>query len=150
MPTPRAALLALSLVFASVAHGERPDLSWLAGAWCGEQGAKSTEEHWLPERGGLMLGLNRTVAPGKTSFEFMRIEFTSNSARFVGQPGGAPPVAFELISAAANRVTFANPQHDFPKRVQYARSGDSLTARVDDGRDDGAAEEFKWTRCARP
>jgi hypothetical protein len=137
----------LLLVCVSALADERPDLSWLAGAWCSHDSGQSIEEHWLAERGGLMLGVNRTVTPKGASFEFLRIEFTGKAKSFVAQPGGAPPTRFDLVSAAPNAVTFANPQHDFPKRIRYARDGEFLTARVDNGPDDGNAQEFRWSRC---
>jgi hypothetical protein len=124
-----------------------PDLSWLAGAWCNDDGKRSLEEHWLAERGGLMLGVNRTVTSRGAAFEFLRIEFRADAVRYIAQPGGAPPVAFTLASAAPQRVAFTNPAHDFPKRVQYWRVGDVLRARVDDGTDAGSADEFTWKRC---
>ena len=126
---------------------EPPDLSWLAGAWCNNDGKRSVEEHWLTERGGLMLGMNRTVTARGAAFEFLRIELKPDAVRYIAQPGGAPPVAFTLATAAPQRAAFANPAHDFPRRVQYWRVGDVLHARVDDGTDTGAAEEFTWKRC---
>jgi hypothetical protein len=126
---------------------EPPDLSWLAGAWCHDDGKRSVEEHWLTERGGLMLGVNRTVTPRGAAFEFLRIELKRDAVRYVAQPGGAPPVAFMLATAAPQRVAFTNPAHDFPKRVQYWREAEVLRARVDDGTDEGTAEEFTWRRC---
>ena len=143
----RACVLALLLVCTSATAGESPDLSWLAGAWCSHDSDQTIEEHWLVERGGLMLGVNRTVTPKGASFEFLRIELAGKATRFVAQPGGAPPTRFDLVRAAPNAVTFANPQHDFPKRIRYARDGEYLTARVDNGRDDANALEFRWSRC---
>jgi hypothetical protein len=127
--------------------GEPPDLRWLAGAWCHAEAGRSIEEHWLVERGGLMLGVNRTIGQSGAAFEFLRIELKPGAVRYIAQPGGAPPVAFALVAADTRRIVFANPAHDFPKRVQYWRNGDVLHARVDDGTDAGAAEEFTWKRC---
>jgi Domain of unknown function (DUF6265) len=146
----RTCLLPLLLACTSVRADEHPDLNWLAGAWCSHDANQSSEEHWLAERGGLMLGVNRTVTAKGASFEFLRIELAGKTARFVAQPGGAPPTRFDLVSAAPNSVTFANPQHDFPKRIRYARDGELLTARVDNGHDDATAQEFKWSRCTQP
>ena len=60
--------------------------------------------------------------------------------------------AFPAERVAQDRVVFANPSHDFPKRVIYARpDADTLHARVDDGRDDGKALEWTWRRdCDAP
>lgn len=140
--------IALLLIAGPALCAEPPDLSWLAGAWCNDDGDRSFEEHWLAERGGLMLGVNRTVTPRGVAFEFLRIERKAGAVRYIAQPGGAPPVAFTLATSAPQRAAFTNPAHDFPKRVQYWREGDVLHARVDDGTDAGAAEEFTWKRCA--
>jgi hypothetical protein len=148
--TVRAVLLLALIAISSAASAERPDLSWLSGYWCTRGDGTSSEEYWLPERGGLMLGLNRSVGKKRTNFEFMRIEIAADGARFIGQPSGVPPTIFTMISASGSKASFANPQHDFPKRVHYARSGDTLTARVDDGSDSGKALEFKWELCAPP
>lgn len=151
MKSTAVSLLLSLLASASVMAEDKLDLDWLAGHWCSRDAKESSEEYWLPARGGIMLGLNRSVARNRTSFEFMRIEFTGKGARFLGQPSGAPPTSFELVDAGARQVTFANPQHDFPKRIRYARNGETLTARVDDGREDSQEDnkslEFKWQRC---
>lgn len=141
------ALLALLMSPTSPAR-DKPDLGWLAGHWCADDGETSTEEHWLPERGGLMLGLGRSITKNATEFEFLRIELSGDETRYVAQPGGGAPTAFELVDADVGMATFTNPQHDFPKRVRYVRTGNTLQARVDDGSTDGKALEFKWQRCA--
>jgi hypothetical protein len=41
---------------------------------------------------------------------------------------------------------FANPDHDFPKRIVYERSEDELTARAEG--DDGNVLTFRWKRIA--
>lgn len=139
-------LLGLALA-APALPDDRVDLDWLAGHWCAQNDKGSFEEHWLPARGGLLLGLGRSVAKQRTQFEFLRIELAGAKTRYVAQPGGAPPTSFALVEARAGQVTFANPQHDFPKRIRYSRSADTLTARVDDGSDDGQALEFEWRPC---
>jgi hypothetical protein len=142
------ALLGLLLSPMVPAHAQ-PDLGWLVGHWCAEDADKSSEEHWLPLRGGLMLGLGRSVAKESTHFEFLRIEFSGTTARYVAQPDGAPPTIFQLVDSDPGTVTFTNPQHDFPKRIRYTRTGETLSARVDDGTNEGTALEFKWHRCTK-
>jgi hypothetical protein len=137
-----ASLVAMTPASAS----EAIDLDWLAGAWCSE-GASNSEEHWLRREGGLMLAMSRTVTKKGTEFEFVRIEFDAKGARYIAQPSGGPATVFELVNAAPNQVTFANPQHDFPKRIRYTRQGDSLIARIDAGTDDSRHREFRWTPC---
>jgi hypothetical protein len=51
---------------------------------------------------------------------------------------------------AADSVTFANPQHDFAKRIGYQRAGDALTAWIDGGDASKGRQEFPMKRGQRP
>ncbi|HEX7114641.1 MAG TPA: DUF6265 family protein, partial [Steroidobacter sp.] len=146
MKIPRTIVLPVLLFGATASAGSPLSLDWMAGQWCNRHGSEFSEEHWFPNRGGLMLGVNRSVSEDGTTFEFLRIEFTGERARFVAQPGGAPPTTFELASSGPHEVSFANPQHDFPKRIFYKRDRETLIARIDDGTDNGQAIEFRWHR----
>lgn len=44
------------------------DLAWLAGRWLGEGLGGVAEEVWLPESGGAMLGMFRSLQGGQVSF----------------------------------------------------------------------------------
>ncbi len=148
MKTARGVFLLLT-IFGGASHAAEPvNLDWLAGAWCADGDGYFSEEHWLPARGGLMLAVSRTVTKRGTAFEFLRIELDPNEgARYVAQPSGGPATVFAMTEAAPQSVTFANPQHDFPKRIRYTRDGDKLAARIDGG-DDNNARSFVWRRCA--
>ncbi len=62
------------------------EFDWLAGQWCGGGGERKIEEVWLPEAGGALLGMSRTVRGGVTeSFEFMRLVPAGQDADFVIQ-----------------------------------------------------------------
>jgi hypothetical protein len=146
-----AGLLSATLAAGSATAPRAPDLAWLAGSWCGEAGGTVSEEIWMAPRGGLMLGMHRDTRAGRAAaFEFLRIELRNGTATYLAQPGGRAATAFELRSASAHAVTFANDRHDFPKRVIYERVHSSrLKARVDDGTDEGTAQEWIWAACAR-
>ncbi len=119
-------------------------LDWLSGSWRMEREGTVIEEQWTTPRGGMMLGVSRTVklSPEKTvAFEFLRIEQRRDSLVYIAQPGGHPPTEFKLESASENQYLFANPQHDFPKRVRYTRNADgSVTARIEDETGKNAVE----------
>lgn len=135
----------LSLMLAPLAQAA--ELDWLAGDWCNG----GSEEHWLAERGGLLLGLNRSGGD-KVFFEFLRIDFVDGKARYHAQPGGRPAVLFAEFERSPQAIGFANPQHDFPRRIRYWREGERLHAAVDDG-DGGGVQRYQWSRCpaaARP
>jgi len=128
-----------------------PDFGWLSGHWCSGSGADLLEEHWLSSRGDPMLGLGRTLKAGKTvSFEFMRISHAGGITNYFAQHQGAAPVAFRLTAAGANWARFENPQHDFPRRVEYRRTPDGLHAEIA-GPGEGDKERvisFTYRPCA--
>jgi hypothetical protein len=124
-------------------------LSWLAGSWCGSSDGVANEELWLAERGGLMLGMHRDTKESKAiSFEFLRIERRDGGYVYVAQPGGQPPTEFAQSASGSRSVTFANPAHDFPKRIRYRSAAPaSLEVRIDDGTDSGMSMSWKWSQC---
>jgi hypothetical protein len=145
-----AACAASSLAAESAAP---PDFGWLNGYWCAESGGRLVEEYWLPAVSdpSLLVGVSRTVKGGKTvNFEFLRIERDAGGANYLAQPQGAPPIPFRLTASGENWARFENPQHDFPKRVEYRRTAGGLHAEIagpgEDGKD--LVIPFEYQPCA--
>ena len=113
------------------------DVAWMAGGWqTAPSGRRQVEEHWTKPAGGSMMGMSRTVAGDKTvEFEYLRIEQRADGIYYVAHPKArCPGTDFKLTRASATEAVFENPQHDFPKRIIYRKSGDdSLTASIDGG-----------------
>jgi hypothetical protein len=109
-------------------------LKWMAGCWeMSGASLRVTNESWMAPRGGLMLGMSRTVE-GDTAreFEALRIERRRGVATYVAQPGGGAPTAFGATTLTDSLVVFANPAHDFPQRILYRRlTRDSIVARIE-------------------
>lgn len=156
-----AGLLALSTGVASPGRSAEPaaaaskidGLAFLAGSWITEDGPARIEEHWTCPGPGAMFGMGRTIAKGKTAFfEYLRIEERPDGVFYVAQPKGNPPTPFKLVKSEAGSVVFENPEHDFPKRILYAKGpGDTLVARVEGGAaSKEKAEEFRYRRLAEP
>lgn len=145
----------LLLVGPFVCAGEdaQTDLGWLSGHWCGGDDGETIEESWLPPRGGYTLGVSRTMRGEKrTAFEFLRIEPVDGVPTYVAQPGGQAPTRFKRSAGGEQWVRFENPEHDFPQRIEYRRSGDQLVASIS-GPGDGGKEmtiPFELRRCGRP
>lgn len=143
-------LLGFSQAPKSAAPPVLADLAWLAGAWIEHKNGVDTEEHWMTPKGGLMMGMNRTVRPdGKTSFENLRIAQVGDKVVYLASPGGrTPPTEFPLVKLESKRAVFENPDHPFPRRIIYALDASgSLMARIEgtiQGRD--ASREWKWER----
>ena len=129
---PRNSLLAALLLGCGTASAQPAAPAWLAGCWQGEAGSSAANayEAWAAPRAGRMLGISQTVRGTNSIFEYMRIDANEKGLRFTPQPGGKPPVEFVAETIEPGRIVFANPQHDFPKYVEYQRNGDTLTARL--------------------
>lgn len=123
------------------------ELAWLAGCWSGRDGGRLSEECWLHPEGGLMLGINRTVDGDRTAFEFLRIVDEGGAVTLLASPAGSEPVPFTLTEVEPSRAVFANPEHDFPQRITYAREGERLVATVEAQRDgEWRGFDLVWTR----
>jgi hypothetical protein len=122
-------------------------LAWLAGTWESEEPTgPHTVEHWLAPEGGTMLGVNRTAVDGRTVFfEYLRIEARAEGPAYLASPVGRdPPTTFVATAAGPSWITFANPEHDFPQRIEYRREGDRLQMRIS-GVEAGAPKASAWS-----
>lgn len=151
----RRLLLVMALAAAPAAAAQDGGLDWLAGHWCGGSGDRQLEEAWLPEAGGELLGMARTVEAGEVrSFEFMRIVADGAGASFHAQPGGAPATGFEAEARGDGWIRFVNEAHDFPNRVEYRRDGERLLAWISGPHPDGGEAPlriaFEYDRCPAP
>jgi hypothetical protein len=130
-----AGLALASVAAATVVPGpDLKELAWLSGEWVSEAPEGWTEEHWTADRGGVMLGLNRSGKGNKaTGFEFMRIQRdTMGRVVFWASPGGKSPVGFMRTDGNRTKAVFENPKNDYPQRVVYERSRDVLTGTISD------------------
>lgn len=108
-----------------------PEFAWLAGTWCGGEAGETIEESWLAPRGGELLGLSRTTREGQVvAFEFLRIAVVKGVPTYLAQPGGRAPTVFARSDGGEQWVRFENPAHDFPRRIEYRRTGDTLHAEI--------------------
>jgi hypothetical protein len=161
---PAAGAILVLIVLASAASGaETPspplptlvaNLAWLAGDWSGTAGDLEMEETWLEPKGGALLGLHRDVRAGAdramVSFEYMRIAETAGGIVFYGSPGGKPPTPFALVESGERRAVFANPSHDYPRRIAYwLDQAGALHARIE-GASGADPEEWVWRPAPPP
>jgi hypothetical protein len=127
-----AAGLALLLMGQAAPPASVADLAWMSGHWESVRGGRWTEESWSAPRGGVMLGHSRSGSnDALREFEFLRLQAGADGVPvYLAQPGGRPPVAFRLTARSGTGATFENPAHDFPQRIVYRRSGDSMVATI--------------------
>ena len=142
---------------ASAQHGSAPaqPLSWIAGCWrqTSGNGSRVVDEQWMSLRGGVMLGMSRTVR-GDSLLELEFLQILERSGRLVyhAQPSGQRPADFEATVVSDTLAVFENPEHDFPQRIIYRRHGtDSLVARIE-GKRNGQTRgiDFPYARVSCP
>jgi hypothetical protein len=116
-------------------------LAWLDGCWRGLVNQREFREHWMPLRGGLLLGVSQTVMDGKSQgYEYLRIELRPDGIYYVATPSDAKEDAFRFVGRTVDTTddrndeifTFENPALDFPRRIIYRRgTGGWLYAHVE-------------------
>jgi hypothetical protein len=128
------------------------NVAWMAGRWEGRDAkGLEMEEVWLEPKGGTMLGLHRDVAGGKAvSFEFLRIALEAEGLTYWASPRGRPATPFRLTETGPRKAVFANPAHDFPKRILYwVDEAGALHARIE-GDSPAKGQEWIWSKASRP
>jgi hypothetical protein len=128
-------------------------LAWLAGCWERRSDTRVIEEQWMTPRGGLMLGMARTVDGERTrEYEQTSIRIEGAELVFTARPSGQVEASFRSTEIGARRVVFENLAHDFPQRVIYALDDSGqLAARIEglrQGRVVGV--DFPYRRVACP
>ena len=148
-------LLPLAVALLGVAaHAQAPetkptlqDFAWLAGHWRIEQGDRLVDEQWMAPAGGLMMGMARNVQAGKVrEYEFTLLRQEANGDIFyVASPSKQSEAQFKLISLRNGEAVFENPEHDFPKKIVYARQADgSLLAAIEGPGRDGKPRRVEY------
>ena len=145
--------LAVSLL-TLVAHAQAPaakptlqDFAWLAGHWRIEQPDRLVDEQWMAPAGGLMIGMARNVQAGKVrEYEFTLLRQEPNGdIVYVASPSKQTETTFKLTSLRDGEAVFENPDHDFPKKIIYARKADgSLLAAIEGPGRDGKTRRVEY------
>ena len=130
---------------AAVADSALVSFAWLAGYWTGNEGGTRMEELWLPPRGHVMLGVHMDLfASGRSFYEYLRIEQRGDTVLFAASPRGRAPTFFMATEIGDERVTFENPEHDYPQKISYHTDpGGRLHAAIA-GEEDGSEKSSAW------
>jgi len=148
-------LAALLLVQAAAAQ-DVSDLRWLAGCWRTEppreaESGATFYEVWIAPDAPIIAGYDYHEGEGEVQgWGQMRIE-SNGRPEFVDMPLGSFPIRYQLLEEEPNNAaTFVNadPQHDYPKRIEYRREGNRLFRRISGDQPDDAQEfEYRRIRC---
>ena len=119
-------------------------LAWLEGCWRGSVNQREFREHWLPLRGGMMVGASHNVLGDKTlDYEYLRLESRADGIHYVAVPSGKPAADFRLATAASDsngtHFTFVNAVDEFPQQLAYHRGAEGWMYASIEGKLNGEA-----------
>lgn len=127
--------------------GSLATMRWLLGEWLAE-GAKTTWRETWTEIGPQTWegrGIETSRAdPARQSAEELRLVEMGGSVFYLAKVShNELPIPFRLVECGDGRLVFANPAHDFPRRLDYERQPDGrLHARISDGAEKGFTLDF--------
>lgn len=102
-------------------------LAWLEGAWTGSAFGGTIEEVFSSASGGVVLGTSRVVSNGKLSHrEFINITELDGSMIYEVHLPKRDPHVFKLEKIEDKSVVWADPANEWPKRISYTRTGDTI------------------------
>jgi len=143
----------LGLVATSLPAAPIDELAWLSGCWLAERDEGGSGEMWMAPAGSRLLGMSRTVRGGRTvAHEFMQIVDAADGLTFIAMPSAKPSASFRAVRVELRRVTFENPNKDFPQRVIYESPDDATLIGRIEGQHDGRERhvDFPMKRIACP
>jgi hypothetical protein len=125
---------------------ELPDDHWIVGDWYYIDSAENTTffESWKPRMNmsispkdplivwtDSIFGRGYSISNNDTAvWERLVIDTKPDKWTFTATVEGQAPVVFTETQRSDRRLRFENPDHDFPKSIEYVRKDSMLTATV--------------------
>lgn len=110
---------------------------WLLGKWerTNEKEGTLTIELWSKLTDSEYAGFGATLQDGDTLwYENIKLVKSNNLWNFeVTGQGESSPTVFQLTGIEKGRFTSENDQNEFPKKIEYFRSGNGLKALISGG-----------------
>jgi hypothetical protein len=107
-------------------------LSWLEGDWIrtNTKAGTSGSEHWKKISATEWQGTGITMKGADTAFvEKLKLILKEGAIYYVADiPENKEPVLFRFSQLDESSFTCENASHDFPKKIEYRRTGNTLKA----------------------
>ncbi|GAB5439876.1 MAG: hypothetical protein Fues2KO_02250 [Fuerstiella sp.] len=118
--------------------GRVQQLRWMLGQWTQSTSRSITHEIWEDVGGGVFRGSGRVLSAAdrvERSRESLLLAEMAGDVYYIAKVKSNPyPVPFKLVDSSAQNAVFENPDHDFPKRLEYRRTEQGgLNVTVSDG-----------------
>jgi len=143
MKTQKLFLLITIFFLATTSYGQETaaqkfkKLSWLSGKWIRTNAKKGESgfETWAKTADNKLVGKGVTLKGKETIFvEHLEFIIRDNEIYYtVMLTGEKEPVYFKLTALTNNSFACENPQHDFPKKIAYKKTGDKVKAVISGG-----------------
>lgn len=112
-------------------------LEWVLGQWnrSNVREGQTANETWKRASNYTLEGIGVSMIGSDTTFvEKLRIEIKNNSIFYVADvKENATPTLFKITKFTENGFICENPNHDFPKLINYQLVGKTLTVVISDG-----------------
>lgn len=140
----RSLLVVATLLCPAASAAEFRDVGFMSGCWrTAPEISPEVRECYTAPKAGLMQGSSQTIKDGKTTFfEFSLV--MAEGEKIIYRPflkGQPAAVDFVLVKLSPTEAVFENLAHDFPQRIIYRKTGEKLTARVEDA---AGAKADEW------
>lgn len=118
-----------------------------AQVWLSDSDGNRTTESWQWVSDSTLEGQGQLIDLETLEVvysESLRLVEMDGSIFYIAKPDqNAMPTAFKLTSCEDNRFVFENPEHDFPKRIEYVKKDRGVDVLVSDGAEKGFKVEFQ-------
>jgi hypothetical protein len=121
---------------------------WLIGSWLASGDERTVHETWRAVSEATFEGEGQTRSRSDDRLldgEVLRLVLMDGEVFYLAKVAHNPlPVSFRLVACQDDRLVFENPAHDFPRRIEYRRTGpETFEARVSDGGSKGFTLDFR-------
>jgi len=127
-------MVLVSFLFAShLLFCQKSEFGWLLGTW--QEEGKMSFEVW-EDKGSFLFGSSYRIdlAGNKAITEEITLIKRGEDFYYVPDVAGPQgPIEFKIISFDKCSFTAENPEHDFPKRINYKKTGSGLEATTSGG-----------------
>lgn len=110
---------------------------WLVGVWERSMSGDAFINHfetWSLSKTGLH-GTGTTILGDEVTTEMMRIKFSNDSLLYIAHPEqNDNPTSFLISEIKDSFFRCENNGHDYPKYIEYGRTGDTLNAFIGDNK----------------